>query len=271
MIKFESNWSYELFVKRPQLFLPILKKESRYAGREVSGLCTIFKDLKLGDNDKILDLSCGIGRHAILLAQRGYEVIGYDPSEYYIKIARKNANLKASKKKLKLSYYVGNPGYPARNLLRNNEKNFDAIICMFQSFGYISKEFDLKMLRNLRKVSSERCFLVLQTENKLWRLKNIEKYKKYDFGRTRISETWEFDMTKNIFKNHTRFYKKRKEDVKWTLVFELPTYMILYSLKELNDIAKKAGWKYFRNYANISSLNAANIHSKAPVSVYLST
>ena len=38
----------------------------------------IEKSAQLNVQDRILDLACGFGRHSILLAQKGYDVTGYD-------------------------------------------------------------------------------------------------------------------------------------------------------------------------------------------------
>lgn len=47
--------------------------------------------LSLEPGSTILDLGCGNGRHAILLAQKGYRVMGIDYSEGSLQIARKEA------------------------------------------------------------------------------------------------------------------------------------------------------------------------------------
>ncbi len=47
--------------------------------------------IPLKRQDDILDLACGYGGHAIILAQRGYTVTGYDQSSDYIQQARRSA------------------------------------------------------------------------------------------------------------------------------------------------------------------------------------
>lgn len=47
--------------------------------------------LSLGPESQILDLGCGNGRHAILLAGRGYQVTGIDYSEGPLEIAKEEA------------------------------------------------------------------------------------------------------------------------------------------------------------------------------------
>src|ERR671924_38151 len=84
----EQHWTHKLFIEHPELFLPALERGKEKAVREVEGLCKIFDEYKMPKDSKILDLSCGIGRHSIPLAKRGYKVVGYDISSLYLQKAR---------------------------------------------------------------------------------------------------------------------------------------------------------------------------------------
>lgn len=87
-----SNWAFTLHVKHPKLYLPVLESQRKRAFDEVAGLCRLLKRFNTLPNSKILDYSCGIGRHSILFAKKGYSVVGYDPSSYYLKIANDMAS-----------------------------------------------------------------------------------------------------------------------------------------------------------------------------------
>jgi SAM-dependent methyltransferase len=69
---------------------------------------------------KILDLGCGSGRHLVYLAKRGFDVYGFDISEYGIKIAK--SWLK--KEKLKASFKIGD----IYKKLPYKDNFFDALI-----------------------------------------------------------------------------------------------------------------------------------------------
>ena len=56
-----------------------------HAKGQAESLCLLCKELKISSPMRILDLSCGIGGHSIFLAGMGHKLVGYDPSEFYIK------------------------------------------------------------------------------------------------------------------------------------------------------------------------------------------
>jgi len=81
----------------------------------------------------ILDLGCGTGGHALILAKRGYKVTGVDRSEEMLKAARR----KAKKAGLKIDFHK-----TSIQDLKINEK-FDAIISMFAVMSYQTDNEDL--------------------------------------------------------------------------------------------------------------------------------
>ena len=57
--------------------------------REVDRLFEVFN---LTAGDRVLDVGCGPGRHALELARRGVQVVGIDISERFVNIATNAAN-----------------------------------------------------------------------------------------------------------------------------------------------------------------------------------
>ncbi len=74
----------------------------------------------------VLDLGCGTGGHALILARRGYKVTGLDRSTAMLDIARR----KARDAKLEIEYIEGDIGgiWP--------DKKYDTVISMFAVMGY---------------------------------------------------------------------------------------------------------------------------------------
>ncbi len=95
-------------------------------GREVD---FIEESLSVERGGAVLDLACGTGRHAIELARRGYELVALDYSPDMIAAARRNRDAAAAS----IDFRVGD-----MRALDVPERPFDAIVCLFDSIGYVS-------------------------------------------------------------------------------------------------------------------------------------
>ncbi|MGD0495645.1 MAG: class I SAM-dependent methyltransferase [Candidatus Bathyarchaeia archaeon] len=80
MIKTRSNWDrdYSTLKRMPKR----LKKTAQFIADAVP-------DLTKHEVKKVLDLGSGVGRHCVLLASSGFEVIGMDISKNALKMARR--------------------------------------------------------------------------------------------------------------------------------------------------------------------------------------
>lgn len=83
--------------------------------------------LNITNEDKILDLACGKGRHSIYLNQKGYDVDGLDLSVQNIEYASQYQNER-------LHFFVHDMREPF------GKNRFDFILNMFTSFGYFDTE-----------------------------------------------------------------------------------------------------------------------------------
>jgi len=86
--------------------------------------------------ENILDLGCGTGSHALVLAQRGYQVVGVDRSsgmlaQAHVKAAQQISNGEAV-------FQRGD----IRNL--NLDQRFDAVLIMFAVLGYQLSNSDVR-------------------------------------------------------------------------------------------------------------------------------
>lgn len=96
-------------------------------------------------DDRILDLSCGQGRHSLELARRGFKYVeGLDRSRYLIQ----RAKVQAKKECLNVKFREGEA-----RVLPYRPDTFDAIFILGNSFGYFeSVNDDLRVLREVFKV-----------------------------------------------------------------------------------------------------------------------
>jgi SAM-dependent methyltransferase len=85
--------------------------------------------LPLLPEQKVLDLACGRGRHAVMLNELGMDVTGVDLSQNSIAFAKKQENSR-------LHFFV-------HDMLRVfQSESFDVVVNLFTSFGYFDEDED---------------------------------------------------------------------------------------------------------------------------------
>jgi len=120
----------------------------------VTEVAFLQRQLPLGSHPRILDLCCGRGRHAIPLAESGYEITGIDRDDSVIGSARRAAPAGASFLQM-----------DARNVQQLGRR-WDAAIIMWASFGYFEREENLALLSDLRRCLSPDGRLILDVYNR---------------------------------------------------------------------------------------------------------
>lgn len=112
----------------------------------------IIDAMELNKKDKIMDLACGHGRHAIELAKRDFNVDGLDFSDYLLKLAKEYAK----QKNLKINFYK-------QNIHNINIKNkYDKIFLFFSEFGLFNAE---RVLKNISKILKINGLFLLDCDN----------------------------------------------------------------------------------------------------------
>jgi len=104
--------------------------------KECDTLEKIWKNTCRKKPKSILDVACGTGSHAVILAKLGYEVTGIDVSKPMIKKAEE----KARKKRIRAEFHVQD----MRKIKLG--RKFDCAICMFGGLGYMLTYQDLTNL-----------------------------------------------------------------------------------------------------------------------------
>lgn len=109
------------------------------ADREVAKMAAW---LDLPNRAKVLDIGCGMGRHAVALAACGYQVTGVDLSDTLLAEAKENDDEK------EIEWMHGD-----MRSLPFEDGSFDATLNLFTSFGYFSAESDnIAVMRQIRRV-----------------------------------------------------------------------------------------------------------------------
>jgi 2-polyprenyl-3-methyl-5-hydroxy-6-metoxy-1,4-benzoquinol methylase len=257
-----TNWAKILFVDHPYLYLPVLEAIKEDARHENDALCKIFKNFSIANGTKLLDFSCGIGRHSIGLAIRGYEVVGYDPSQLFIETAKLHARKEISKQDRDIRFYNGDINHFKKIMIVNHESDFNFIIIMFTSIGYISEAEDYKIFEQLYSLASPGCLLIIQTENRDWRIMNTPNHCIYEFEEILIKEVWKFDQNTSIATSRSKYFLKDPQKNSYHLHLELQVRIRLYSLHELLGLLYAAGWKHLKTYGDLVRLDDVTLTSQ---------
>ncbi len=108
--------------------------------------------LQLKKGDKILDLPCGKGRHALFLNSKGYNVVGADLSKNSIKFAKtfENDTLK----------------FNLHDMRSPLTGKYNVIFNLFTSFGYFDdNKSNIKVLKNFKNALYKNGFIVIDFLN----------------------------------------------------------------------------------------------------------
>ena len=127
----------------------------------------LIRSAGVDPHQRILDLCCGQGRHALELARRGFRhVTGLDRSRYLIRLARRRARQAG----LALSFHEGD----ARRF-RLSDGEFDCVCILGNSFGYFDRpEDDLAVLEAVRRALSSGGTLAMDLMDGEWMRDNFE-------------------------------------------------------------------------------------------------
>ena len=113
----------------------------------------LVRHLELAPGHRVLDVPCGLGRHALELASRGYGVTGLDLSEESIDAARAEAKAR----QLSLDFRITD----MRDLPWSRE--FDAAFCFGNSFGYLEPADTVDFVSALARVLKPGARFAMQT------------------------------------------------------------------------------------------------------------
>ena len=198
---------------------------ARDAARE-----TDFIQSALLKKGTILDLCCGTGRHSIILRKRGWTMIGLDLSKNLLAIAKrnmKNERVEFPLVRADMCYF------PFRNQV------FDAVICMFTSFGYLPSESeDMKSFKEVRRTLRKSGKFLLDVANKDHVIKVFKEREWAEFETFYMLEKRSLDLQASRLMSQWTIIRKDTGEVK-----SLQHNVRLYTLQTLKQMLSEAGLK----------------------------
>ncbi|MGH7771376.1 MAG: class I SAM-dependent methyltransferase [Candidatus Binatia bacterium] len=200
----------------------------------------------------VLDLCCGPGRHAVLLAKKGYSVTAVDKSRFLIGKAVERA--KAAGVQIELVQE------DMRNFAR--PAAYDLVLNFFTSFGYFDdREDDLKVLRNVYESLRPTGVCLLEMFSKEWLARNLHRTISSELpdGSLRVQRHEVFDDWSRI-RNEWILVKEGR-----TKVFKF--HHTIYSGQELKDGLYQVGFKRVKLFGDLDGneygLNAQRLVATA--------
>jgi SAM-dependent methyltransferase len=187
----------------------------------------IRKTLMLEKGSAVLDVCCGIGRHALELSKHGYRVTGVDYSPTYIDIARKQARKRGLKTVFEQQDMRALPYRSA----------FDAAICMWTSFGYFdTQNGDLTTLKRIRRSLRPGGKFLIELINRDWLIGNFEPFGWHETTNGYVLEKRQIDLlTSRLYAEWT--YTNGGRITKKNLSLRV------YSVHELLGLLAEAGFR----------------------------
>lgn len=238
-MKYE-HWTEKLFLERPEIFLAVHESGLKYAKPQAQRLHQVLLKMGVPVGGRLLDAPCGIGRHAVHLAARGWQVTGVDLVPEYIARARELAQEAGVSSGLDL--HQGDLRRIAEVL--GDEAPFNAVLNIFTSLGYWEDETDLSILEQFHELTTAGGVLLLETINRDFVIRHFEPTSKEDFGEFTYVETRELDLESSRVRSQWAFYQRDGRDLKHAMTADVVTR--IYSPHELMRLLREAGWKDVR-------------------------
>ncbi|MBN2379535.1 methyltransferase domain-containing protein [candidate division WOR-3 bacterium] len=198
--------------------------EPEQTGQETDFLT---KALDLKQDERILDQACGIGRHSLELARRGFRrVTGLDFTQGYIK----EAILKAEHEDLKVEFVHGD-----MKDLPFADSSFDAVYNFFTSFGYFADELDNeRVLKEVSRVLKPGGRFLLDVVHRDYVVRNFQARGWSEYDGEFVLEERRFDLTTSRNECTWVYIGKRGKT-------EKPVSLRMYSLHELRAMFERSG------------------------------
>lgn len=203
----------------------------------------IIDVLHLKENDRILDICCGIGRHLIELSKKGIYGVGVDFNKKYIDIANKN------KKKSKNLEFIN---IDTRKIDFENE--FNAAISIWTSFGYFTDRENLDLLKKVNRSLQNEGKLLIDIENIYYLVNNLPKERWENKNDEYILERNELNLRSSRLKTERILIKNKKS-------FEYIRNYRIYTLSEFKNHLLDAGFKLVNYYGGYEK-EELNLFSK---------
>lgn len=139
----------------------------------------ILNNVNIPSNAKILDMACGAGRHAIILARKNFDVTAVDLSEKLLSIAKQSA----LDENLKINFVQSD----IRNF--KTAEKFNLVVNLFTSFGYFeTDEENFSVLQKAYDLLVDGGYFILDFFNSQFLMQNLVESSEEIIGGVKIHQ-----------------------------------------------------------------------------------
>ncbi len=219
-----ADWMSKVFSEAFLLTLP--ESIPRRTAREAE---FIAASLRPDSDDRILDLACGFGRHALELAQRGCQVVGFDISKELLE----KALAEAERQSLQIKFFHGD--------MREMEFQgiFDHCFCWDTSFGYFDDATNRDILYRINRSLQPGGEFLLDVVNRDYVLEHMPHQRWWQGMDCFFQEEAEFDYESSVLHVNRKFIYEDGS----RRPMEQDYQVRLYSLHELRRLFRGAGFR----------------------------
>lgn len=204
---------------------------------------------------KILDIPCGVGRHAVFLSKKGYQVTGLDISRDCLKIAKQ----KFAHKNVK--YELGNMGD-----LAAFKSQYNCVLNLFTSFGYFHTDREnANVLSEMYRALKPGGKVVINIADRDWIMKIYQPVRWHEDRGVLTIEASHYDKKTKYNESQMVMIDQRKS--KPILLHHHYHRVRLYSKTEMIALMKSVGFHDIQIFGNFEGAKYKKGVSTHPIYV----
>lgn len=228
-----SHWTEQLFKQQAGSYTQFFDNQFEDAKPQARDALELVASTTGHRPQRVLDVACGTGRHAIAFAEEGCEGEGLDFSAEFVEEARDNAQTAGVADQT--TFHVHD-----MRQLADFDGSFGLVTLFWNSLGYYGKETDVAMLTEIERLLADGAVL-LEVGNKEFYIQNLEESSVRKHGEELHAERREFDIETARF-HHTLDLFETEPDGGYDHCETMEWEYRSYAPAELAEMCKRAGF-----------------------------
>lgn len=244
-----GHWTEEVFLDSPARFAPEFDARLDRGVTEVADLMALLEETYDHRPSVALDVPCGVGRHAVPLAERGVAVDGVDLSPDFLDHARQRADdVGVAERTRFLEGDLRDLGTGGTLDEQLAERSHDLAIVLWTSIGYYDADTDRQFLSALCEQLDPGGAVVLELANREGMLADFQPVGRAEVGECLVFEQREYDPP-----------TARVASTRWVLDREARTVRDVYEIEtrayapvELGNLLAEAGFEKIHLFGSLA-------------------